>query len=495
MHTPAQVPVVTVTIDVLPDVVLLSIFDFHVVRYQDLDFIEALLSDHDTKTKIRAWHALLQVCRRWRVLVLGSPLRLGLQLCCTTRTPVRQTLDVWRPVLPLLIQGDVSERSVDNVVAQLAQSDRICKINLDCQTRSTLDIEKLWRAMEVPFPELAVLYLQVGLNYAVPAPVLPDSFLGGSAPPRLRYLALTSIPFPGLPNMLAASSATSRLVRLWLVNIPHSGYVSPEAMVTCLSTLTALEELYFQFHSPQSCPDRRQRPPPPTRSVLPALTRFSFKGVNEYLEEFLARIDTPALYRLSTTFFNDIEFDIPSLIKFTTSTFEAPKDVHVVFDSRTAWVTLQRQASLFADVRVEILCRVPDWQLSSLAQICTSFSPFLCTTAENLYIYEHLQLDWKVGIENTEWLELLVPFAAVKNLYLSGQFAPRIAPALRDLTGARTTEVLPALQNIFLEGFQQDEVVHEAIGPFISARQLTNHPVTILIWERDSRKERSSELG
>ena len=37
----------TVTIDVLPDEVLLAIFDFHVVRYQDLDFIEAILSDYD----------------------------------------------------------------------------------------------------------------------------------------------------------------------------------------------------------------------------------------------------------------------------------------------------------------------------------------------------------------------------------------------------------------------------------------------------------------
>jgi hypothetical protein len=212
------------------------------------------------------------------------------------------------------------------------------------------------------------------------------------------------------------------------------------------------------------------------------------------LEEFLARVDTPGLCRLSTTFFNDIDFDIPQLIRFITLTFQAPKDVHVVFDSRTAWLTLQRQASLFADVRVEISCRVPDWQLSSLAQICTSSLPLLSTT-ENLYIYEHLQLDWKDGIENTEWLELLLPFTAVKNLYLSKQFAPRIAPALQELTGGRTTEVLPTLQNLFLEGFQPSELVDDGIGPFISARQFTNHPIAISIWERDSEKERSSEVG
>ena len=175
-----------------------------------------------------------------------------------------------------------------------------------------------------------------------------------------------------------------------------------------------------------------------------------FKGVNEYLEELLARINAPRLRQLWTIFFNDIDFNTPELIQSITRTLEALKDVHVVFDSRIASVRLERQPDLFADARVEILCRVPNWQLSSLAQICTSSLP-LPSTTENLYIYERLRskLSWEDGILNTEWLELLLPFTAVKDLYLSKQFAPRIAPALHELAGARTTEVLPTLQNFF----------------------------------------------
>jgi hypothetical protein len=294
---------------------------------------------------------------------------------------------------------------------------------------------------------------------------------------------LTSIPFPGLPNLLLSAT---HLVHLYLHNIPHSGYISPEAMATCLSMLTSLEELQLGFESPQSCPDQEnRRSPPPTRSVLPALMAFFFKGVNEYLEELVARIDTPRLYYFSTTFFNDIVFDTPELIQFITPTFEAPKDVHVVFDSRAAKVILQPQEPLSTTVQVEISCRVPGWQLSSLAQICTSLLPFFSTT-ENLYIYEdsQSQLDWNDGIENTEWLELLLPFTAVKDLYLSKQFAPRIAPALQELTGGGI-EALPTLQNLFLEGFQPSEPVHEGIEQFISARQLTNCPVAISVWKRD----------
>jgi hypothetical protein len=139
---------------------------------------------------------------------------------------------------------------------------------------------------------------------------------------------------------------------------------------------------------------------------------------------------------------------------------------------------------------------VSDWQLSSLAQICTlPLLPLL--TMENLYITEHpyLRLDWKDDIENTEWLDLLHSFSAVKNLYLSREFAPRIAPALQELTGERTTEVLPALDNVFLEGFQPSEPVHEGIARFISARQLTNRSVAISIWDRGLREDSGLGLG
>jgi hypothetical protein len=468
-----------VTIDVLPEDVLLTIFDFYVVGFEDSNLIVAMSGNQDLIKQMESWQSLIHVCRRWRGLVFESPRRLNLQLGCTTITPAKETLDIW-PALPLLIRGDVSETSVDNVIAILEHSDRICQMGLNFHPTS--QIENLWRAMQVPFPELASLYLSY--EDLPHGPVLPDSLLGRSAP-CLRFLCLHSIPFPVFPNRLLSAA---HLVNLWLVNLPHSAYISPEAMAISLPMLTSLAQLRLEFASPQSCPDEQsRRSPPPARSVLPALVSFSFKGVNEYLEELLARISTPQLRQLWTEFFNDIHFDIPELIQFITLTFEAPIEAHVVFDSLDARVTLQRlgQAPSFVDVRAKILCRVPDWQLSSLAQICTSSSPFLSTT-ENLYINEHLQsqLDWKDGIENTEWLELLLPFTAVKNLYLSKQFTPRIAPALQELTGGRSIEVLPILENLFLEGFQPSEPVHEGIGQFTSARQLSNRPIAISVWER-----------
>ena len=99
------------------------------------------------------------------------------------------------------------------------------------------------------------------------------------------------------------------------------------------------------------------------------------------------------------------------------------------------------------------MCREPDWQLSSLAQVCSWSLPPL-STVEILYIYKHqyLELDWKGEIEKTQWLELLLPFTAVKKLYISKEYAPLILLALRELIGGIGTEVLPRSAEYFSGG-------------------------------------------
>ncbi len=473
-------------IDVLPDDVLLAIFDFYVVE-ADVRLFYAF-GNQNAKREVDWWQSLVHVCRRWRSVIFGSPRRLNLQLLCMSDTPARKDLDVW-PALPLLIGGTVSESSVDNVVARLEHSNRICQISIVCH--ATSQFEKVWAAMQVPFPELTALILQ---PFGEPVSILPpNSFLGGSARP-LRRLYLIGIPYPGLPNLLLSAT---HLIQLNLLNIPHSMYISPEAMVTCLSVLTSLEVLSLGFESPESCPDQEsQRPSPPTRSFLPALKYLLFRGAYEYLEELLARIDTPRCFYFSPTFFNDIDFDTPELIQFISRTpplGRAYDEAHLIFDSRAALVRLQLHPELSGQrmIQVQILCQGSKWQLSFLVQIC-NLPLRLLLTIEYLYIHENLdsQLNWEDDIDYTEWLELLLPFTAVKNLYLSKQFAPRIAPALQELTGDRTTEVLPTLQNIFLEGFLPLEPVQEGIRQFISARQLANCPIAIDVWERDPEQEK-----
>ncbi len=148
---------------------------------------------------LEAWQSLVHVCRRWRYLVFGSPRRLNLQLLCTAKTPARDTLDVWQ-ALPLLILGYMFLSSgVDNIIVALGQTNRVCQVDL--RDLGDRQVDKVSRAMQVPFPQLTELRL---FSNGETPPVVPDSFLGGSAP-LLRHSELWGIPFPGLPMHLSAT--------------------------------------------------------------------------------------------------------------------------------------------------------------------------------------------------------------------------------------------------------------------------------------------------
>jgi hypothetical protein len=197
----------------------------------------------------------------------------------------------------------------------------------------------------------------------------------------------------------------------------------------------------------------------------------------------VTRIDTPQLDGLEITFFNQIDFDTPRLVQFINCSPKLRKrDAHVEFHNNYARVGFSPEFSTF---EITIPCMEPDWQLSSVEQICNSFLHPLSTHVEYLLIESHYSgVVWKDdAIENTLWLQLLLPFAAVKYLYLSKEFAPGIAAALQELVGERITEVLPSLRNIFVEGFEPSGLFQKIIGPFVATRQLSDHPVAISDWD------------
>ena len=454
-----------ISIDLLPDDVLLSIFDFYVVNQRS--FVRT------AKGAAEAWQVLVHVCRRWRSVVFGSPRRLDLQLFCAMNTP-GHLVDVW-PALPLYINDDVFEDYADNFVAALKRSDRVVEIKLLIIGDSAL--EKVFAAMHVPFPELTSLGISRWRGEMGTVP--PDSFLGGSAE-RLRLLRLERIPFPGLPKLL--SSAT-HLVNLHLTDIPHSGYISPEAMVTVLSTLTSLERLSLGFESPQSRPDQgSRRLPLPTRIVVPVLAFLKFKGDNGYIDDLVACIDAPRLNDLNITFFNQIVFETPQFMQFISRTprLKAPKTADVTFGDSlskdkkdTARASLRSETSGNGEVVVNVRCEELDWRVSSMEQVCTwCLPPF--STLENLYIVGQGRRSYRQDdIENALWLELLRPFTTVKNLYLD-EFAPHIIHALEELVGERATEVLPALQSINLrhhDPYYPPGPAPKGIERFAAARQ------------------------
>jgi len=397
-------------------------------------------------------------------------------------------LDVW-PALPIIVKDYYAENlqlqgGVNNVIDALTYNDRICEISI--QAVPSLLLEGI-ATIQKPFAALTSLALQ---SKDESPPAFPDSLLGGCVP-RLQELSFDGIPSPAVGKLLLSANDLVSL-RLW--NIPHSGYIAPEDMVTSLSTLTKLKSLVLGFRSPLPRTDRdieSQPPPLPTRVVLPALTSFHFKGDSEYLEDTIARIDAPLLDTITIRLFHQLIFDTPRPRDFIrhTKKVNAPHRADVDFSRYRCRVTLlQRSGSAYHKIlELGVSCAASDWQLSSLIDVCGSSLPSLLSI-ERLEIHEGRasQPQWKYDVEGEQWVELLRPFNTVKTLDISEMFIGRIAPALKVLARReRVTEVLPELQDIFLEGPQPPGPVQEAIGQFVAARRLSDRPVAIHHRERN----------
>jgi len=449
------------TIGSLPDEVLLEIFTFYVKGAYYAQ---------------ERWIALVHVCRGWRSIVFASPLRLNLQLCVQGEKHVREILDTW-PALPIVISPFSPRwrpKLTENVIAALKHRDRVCRIKLHQFRVPGWKLKRLLEMMQYPFPALTGLALCECFEEEV---VIPDSFLGGSAP-LLQSLYLTHVAFPALPKLLLSANGLNRLV---LRGISHAGYIPPEVMIDSLSSMTQLQHFTLGFDSPRSRPSRAsRRPPPMIRTALPALTRFCFRGVSEYVEDFVARIHAPLLHDIQVSFLNQLIFDFHQLS-------------HII--NRVEWFHKLNTEVLFADygasvevssetddrLLLGISCKPADWQLPSVAQFCgMSIHPI--STSENLTVMGNMSHPpdfWRFDIEHSQWVELLYPFTNVKNLYLDEDVGVYVATALQALAGESVTQVLPALQSLFIKGPQPSGPTWEAAESFVAARQHFGRPITI----------------
>ena len=415
-----------------------------------------------------------------------SPRRLNLRIRCTARTRVTATLNVW-PALPIVIRGDYSNvnpglsstEGADNIAAALELKDRVHQISLWDYPSPLL--ERIVAAMMGPFPALTGLRItSESRGVMTPVAVFPEAFLGGSAP-HLQSCSLVGIPFPGIQKLLLS---TNQLVELTLRDIPPSGYISPEAMVTCLSVMPNLKTFWLGFYFPTSIsiPDQLnhwQHPPPLTPAVLPSLAKFNFNGPSEYMEDLLSRIDAPLLYVVSIWLFNFPILETPHHhnILSHTQVFEPCSRAAVTFYDKRVDFRLGRQFGL------SISCVTLSRHLPSLVQIFGLSLPPICALKFldiRLGIWSRLHSQ---GVENVQWLELFRPLTALESLRLDEVFAQLIVPALRhsQLTTEGATQVLPALQVLFIVGPLYP--IREAIDEFVTARQLSGLPVTIHNWD------------
>ncbi|KAI9458044.1 hypothetical protein F5148DRAFT_1377720 [Russula earlei] len=240
-----------VTIDMLPDEVLLEIFDFcRELSTGDLD--GDLEMDGPWRWGTLWWWTFpVHVCRRWRNIIFESSRRLDLRVTCDREplTLMRETLDIWPP-FPITLHhqhGIGIEVSFGNceegLLAALEHQDRIAEIDISNLLDS--DWEIIIAAMHKPLPALKRLIVHQYRERRT----LPET-LGVSAP-QLRSFSSSGFSFRALPNFV---SSASDIVDLQLLRIPHSGYIAPDMVVTWLEALPKLKHFSFGFHSIESRP-------------------------------------------------------------------------------------------------------------------------------------------------------------------------------------------------------------------------------------------------
>ena len=317
--------------------------------------------------------------------------------------------------------------------------------------------------------------------------VIPDAFLGGSAP-RLKSVLLSSIRFPALPKLL---SSARDLVNLHLGDFSIAD-ISLEAMVTCLSGLTKLRSLTICFREEISSPDSTsQSPTSLTPAVLPALTDFSLGGPYGYLENFLTRIVTPLLEDGDLRFYDVPSFDTPGISQFIhrTGMFNLPSKIYVYI---LKGVLFEFSSSIGPKKKYSMTFSGSDFNLYTevklMEQICTRYPPLL-SHIERLKLWGD-DVEYRYWPLSAPWLEFLQPFTALQTLHLSGTVTMAgVSGALGELAEESAAEVLPALHTLELE-WAREEVSEAArlVKPFIVTRKHSGHPVVLKRspWEGDS---------
>ena len=409
-----------------------------------------------------------------------------MSLLLTNDSPSIHTLGHLPPI-PLVIdysEGTTRIMAQNNVHLGLQQHGRVRGIVLRDPSSSL----RTWlELMNNPFPRLRDLSL-LSTDIEEIRLMLPETFQA----PDLRRLSLQGI---GLPKGLPLLSSAIALSILSLTHIGVSCYFPPGHLVTQLQDLPHLEELSIGFAVPIPLPssEREMIPPPIPPVTLPSLRRLTFRGVDAYLDNLVAQINTPHLERLTLTFFFDLVFSLVNLTEFIHRTDGFGCLVaEVIFnkDGSSIDVSPYKQRDV-GKLRLRVNCEPLDWQIDSATQVCDALGDVLSTVEElrlDLRV-DGMPSDWENTLENIVWHELLLPFIGVKRLKIGSSLIPEISKALESIDGELVLELLPALQELDVR-LEFDHATN-AFSIFMKTREAVGRPIHLLVPQVRSRFMRS----
>jgi hypothetical protein len=461
-------------IQILDDYSLLNIFFF--TRPPILDESEADKSQFqgDGESNLeRWWYRLVQVCRRWRYIVLESASRLRLSLVCARGTPVADML-AHSPPLPLIIDHfdkyyDITADDLVGIILALQNRDRVRRIRL---RKYVSIVQKLVNSLDGEFPILEYLLIEPErpqIPFFENRVILPEAFRA----PYLRHLLLTSFDIPvGSPLL----TTMANLVTLSLSSIPNTAYFDPNSLLQRVSLVPQLEILgiYFGTLFSDHYDRRLLSTPNMTRVTLPNLRSLMFQGDSAYLEALLPHITLPLLEKLKVHFFNQSTYSIPHLRQFmSTAKNLRPNTITLNFLSyRVEVIVHPYEGARMHTLSLSFSSRTLHEQVTSAIQVFQTLGTIFSAV-------EHLTLIYDARIEpdRTRWRELLGLFVNVKTLFVDTRLVKHLSRALQPGTRGSPTEPLPALQELSCPVMPTSS---NPFIPFIDARKKAGRTVTMI---------------
>ena len=430
----------------------------------------------------RWWYRLIQVCRRWRYLVLESAFHLQVSLVCGRGTPVPDML-AHSPPVPLIIDHIDGEYHVltpedeEGITIALQHRDRVRRIRI---RKSNSILQKLIIALDYKFPILEFLLIS---NRQIPRPFIdlipnlnfPETFRA----PHLRQLFIDNFATPiGSPILMTMGS----LVTLWLSSIPSSGYFHPNVLLQRLSLMPQLETLGIGFHcfNPRRDVEKQLlRTPITTRVTLPNLHWLEYDGTRAYLEALLPWLTIPLLGRVGIHFFNQMVYSIPNLRQLMNTAGNLRFNGAVVSfeENRIGMTGYPHEGATLGTLNMGLGGRHLDWQVVSAAQVFHALrTVFSAVELLDLrYDRPNISSEWNRQADRTHWREFIGSFSKVKTLSVGYGLVEQVSRALQPEEGDSPTELFPELQELSYS----TRGASRAFALFIDARQKAGRPLTV----------------
>ena len=429
----------------------------------------------------RWWYRLAQVCQRWRNIILGSASYLELSLVCTYGTPIADML-AHSPPLPLAIDyfqktRDMTAEDEEGIILALKKRNRVRRVRLWTPVTS---LRKVIPAMDEEYPilEYLIILLPIEDNSSI------LRFSETLQAPHLRQLTLRGFALPIGSRLLAAAVG---LVTLYLIMVHPSTYFHPNTLLQWISHMPQLEKLtiFSKFPILNHGVERQlaHMPiigPPIT---LPNLCHFQFHGFSTYLEALVHRINAPRLERRHIELFNQLTFDVPSLLQLMNMTENLKLESVSFFFSRDRVylkVFPRGETKLYA-LGLVVVCLHLDWQVSCMAQFSNPLRQMFSAV-------EHLNLEFEAhsqsseehnDLDSTTCRKLLEPFSNVKTLRIEHGLVKDISRCLESEDEELSLALLPKLQELTYSG-SGDSDAGDPFASFIDARQNAGRPVILV---------------